>query len=462
MMMKLNVRALAAAAVLFLAPLLAAADPLAAGTFNGHYYEVYAAPAPNYAWSDADQAALLKSHAGVAGHLATLTSKAEDDFVESLRASSGVSPPEVWAGGFQTACTPPAAACGWSWVNDDGPIGPVPGTGVVTFTNWQVGEPNDYNGTDEKYLGIGHDSPGWNDEGYFSNIGGFVVEYDVPKDATGCADAGGCETTTGETLTLPDKPDVDDPTIGVRTYFFTDDPNRCGKQPLSLFEGKLVIPAYLCGSPDFVVVKTDPNFDVPSGTVVVENDLSLFPNNTANLCSSPITGDPVHQAVVVWQATNSSDMQEKSFPPTSDYLPGIGYAGEFTDACGSSLGSIRGGSYHVIGMHIGFAPATKVLDGYIALTSYKLKLLQVAVDSARSSNAITKAQYNQLTAHSNDAAKHFSQGLYGPTLNDLQHLEDTINKISIVPQPFNHEGDMEMRTLNLIFTIQAKVVPLSQ
>ena len=182
----------------------------------------------------------------------------------------------------------------------------------------------------------------------------------------------------------------------------------------------------------------------------------------------------MRQAVVVWQAADASEMHETRLeapgllgvsrlltgvPVPQVVLPG---AGEFTDGCGSSLGSVRNGSYHVIGMHIGFKDGVAVLDGYTALTSYKLQLLQMAIESAKNDNAITKAQYNQLSAHSNDAAKHFGQGLYGPTLNDLQHLDDTIHKISIVPQPFNHEGDMEMRTLNLIFTIQNKVVPLSK
>jgi hypothetical protein len=448
-----------------LAPLVASATPvlLNAGFFGGHYYQVYSAA--GIEWPAADSAAKGKSftYQGkvIPGHLATLTSKSEDDFVESLRVASAVSPGEVWVGGFQTACATVSPRCGWAWINDEGAIAGV--NNALTFANWRVGEPND-SGGDEKYLGIGLGGPGWNDERALGNIGGFVVEYDVPINAADCATPGGCETTTGQTLTLPATPPAG-ATIGVKTYTFTDDPSRCGKTPLSLFDGALVIPSYLCGSPQFLVVKTEPNFDVPSGTVEIENDTAdIFPANTANECASPITGDPKHQAVVVWQATDSSEMHEKNFPTTSGYLPGIGYAGEFTDGCGSSRGSVRGGSYHVIGMHIGFLsdePAF-VFGGYVALTSYKFQLLRVAIDAAKNANAITQGKYNELKGTADAAAGQFGSAHYAASLNLLKVLDQKLQKITITPQPFNHEGDLEMRTRNLIFMIQAKVLPLSQ
>jgi len=457
--MKPNVRALAPVTLLLaLAPVVVSATPvlLNAGFFDGHYYEVYSAAGID--WPSADSAAKGKSftYQGkvIPGHLATLTSKPEDDFVESLRVASAVSPGEAWVGGLQTACEPVSPGCGWAWINDEGAIAGV--NNALTYANWQVGEPND-SGGDEKYLGIGHGGPGWNDERALGNIGGFVVEYDVPINAAGCANVGGCETTAGQTLTLPAAP-PNGATIGVKTYTFMDDPSRCGKTPLSLFGGALVIPSYLCGSPSFLVVKTEPSFGIPSGTV------DIFPDNTANECASPITGDPAHQAVVVWQATDSSEMHEKNFPATSDYLPGIGYAGEFTDGCGSSRGNVRSGSYHVIGMHIGFAndaPAF-VLGGYVALTSYKLQLLRVAIDAAKNANAISRAQYLVLKATADIAANQFGRGQYVASWFALKVLDVELQKIKITPQPFNHEGDLKMRTSNLIFMIQAKVYPLSK
>jgi hypothetical protein len=481
--MQPNVRALGAAAlILSLSPLLASADPLASGSPfpGGHVYQIYTAAGIDWCAAN-DQANAMVLHVNgqdIHGHLATLTSKPEDDFVEALRGNVG----ELWVGGYQTpivcpwsVVSPPTmpAGSGWTWVNGEGAF--AGDNHSLTYANWHTGEPNDNNNTEERYLGIGLQGSDWNDEAALGNIAGFVVEYDVPLNATDCAGANGCQTNADQTITLPTPPS-NGSTIGVETFGFTD-PRICGSGPLSLFNGALVIPSYLCGSPDFLVVKTEPNFDVPSGTVEIENN---FINN-ANECSSPIGNSAqqaaqqaIQQAVVVWQANDPSQMHETSHPPTSGYLGVGGYAGEFTDGCGSSRGSVRGGSFHVIGMHIGFSPDPSdvdpafVLGGYIALTSYKLQLLQAAVESAKNDGAITKAQYNQLSAKSNDAPKLFGRGLYGPTLNALNQMEDEIERMNIAatcsdPNKLcNHEGDLVMRVRNLIFTIEAKVVPLSQ
>jgi hypothetical protein len=466
--MKTKIGALAALAYFAaLLPTVGSAEPvlLNAGFRDGHYYEVYSAA--GIEWLAAQSAAEAKTFEYqpgklVNGHLATLTSKGEDEFVESLRVTAAPSPGEVWAGGFQTACTT-GPGCGWTWVNGEGAIAGV--NDALTYAHWQDGEPNDAGGLDEKYLAIGHGGPGWNDEGFVDdNIGGYVVEYDVPLSAADCADANGCETTTGQILRLPIQPPPG-ATLGVKTYYFSDDPSRCGNAPLSLFDGALVIPSYLCGSPNFLVVKTEPSFGIPSGTVLIENETSeIFPANTANACNSPVTGNPENQAVVVWQATDAADMHEKIYPTTSGYLPGIGYAGEFTNGCGSSRGSLRGGSWHVIGMHIDFGSDEEAyaLGGYIALTSYKLKLLQVAVDKARTANAITKAQHTLLRATIDVAAKSFGRGQYYVSWVALKVVELELKRIRITPKPFNHEGDLKSRTSNLIFMIAAKVYPLSQ
>jgi hypothetical protein len=467
--MKTRIVALASVTcIVMLEPTLVSAAPvlLNAGFRDGHYYEVYSQD--GISWPAANSAAQAKTFEYqpgkfVQGHLATLTSQAEDAFVESLRTGGSAvpTPGEIWVGGFQTACSP-GPGCGWTWVNAEGAIAGV--NGGLTYANWQAGEPNDAGGIDEKYLGIGHDGPGWNDEGYLVNIGGYVVEYDAPLSAADCADANGCETTTGQILQLPAQPPAG-ATLGVQTFNFTDNPSRCGQAPLSLFGGALVIPSYLCGSPNFLVVKTEPSFGIPSGVVRIENETSeIFPGNTANLCASPVTGNPENQAVVVWQATLSSEMHERNNPTTSDYLPGIGYAGEFTNGCGSSRGSLRGGSYHVIGMHIDFGSDEEayVLGGYVALTTYKLKLLQVAVDKAKTANVITRAQHTLLRTTVDVAAKLFSRDQYAATFVALKVLELELTKIPITPTPFNHEGDLKMRTSNLIFTVGAKVYPLSQ
>ena len=57
------------------------------------------------------------------------------------------------------------------------------------FTNWASGEPNDYNGRDEYNLAVwskySKESWKWNDEGYFSNISGYIAEsLPVPEPGT--------------------------------------------------------------------------------------------------------------------------------------------------------------------------------------------------------------------------------------------------------------------------------------
>ena len=52
---------------------------------NGHYYEYVTG---NQTWTDAKTAAEGKSHLGVAGHLVTITSGAEQAFVNTIRTDS--------------------------------------------------------------------------------------------------------------------------------------------------------------------------------------------------------------------------------------------------------------------------------------------------------------------------------------------------------------------------------------
>jgi PEP-CTERM motif len=139
---------------------------------NGHYYDVV--PNGGIKWDDANAAAQASVFLGVNGHLATLTSAAEDVFVNNLRFSTTGG--EVWAGGFQSPINEPVAGAGWTWVSGEGAFG---------YTNWLPGEPNDYNGTLEQYLGIGlGNNFGWNDEANLGNISGYVVEYNVPEPGT--------------------------------------------------------------------------------------------------------------------------------------------------------------------------------------------------------------------------------------------------------------------------------------
>src|SRR5262249_13805159 len=155
---------------------------------------------------------------------------------------------------------------------------------ATPYTNWQSGEPNNLVRTPdaltratEDFLTVGlNGNVGWNDEGYLANVWGYVVEYGdkVTIDASTCTSgAGGCNPSGGQIIEYPETAKVaDGATLTAQTFRIHDDPNRCGRQPLTLFNGAVVIPPYLCGHPDFLVVKTNSTgVDVLTGTIDVEN-----------------------------------------------------------------------------------------------------------------------------------------------------------------------------------------------
>lgn len=123
---------------------------------TGHAYEVV------YSLMTFDQA---KSYAeglvlqGETGHLVTITSPAEQDFVTSL------GPPlDAWIGGFQ----PPGSNepdGGWTWITGE----------PWDYENWNTGEPNDSGGEDCAQWWTGNT---WNDRDCSLSFY-FIVEWDL-------------------------------------------------------------------------------------------------------------------------------------------------------------------------------------------------------------------------------------------------------------------------------------------
>jgi hypothetical protein len=179
----------AALRVATLAVMLAWAAPASAVpiTFagTGNAYELIFAG--GISWYDAEAAALASFYEGSQGHLATVTSAAENEFIAtSIQQQTS----EWWIGGFQAPGSPEPGG-GWSWVNGEGAI---PDTAsLIPYANWAPGEPNDHNGG-EMFLMIygGASFNGlWNDAAVVPNIAGYVIEYDnvesdnvVPEPAT--------------------------------------------------------------------------------------------------------------------------------------------------------------------------------------------------------------------------------------------------------------------------------------
>ena len=140
---------------------------------NGHLYEVRVATEPEgVGWVQA----LLRAQAlGCGWYLATITSKAENDFVFALAAQH----PEVfdavgghgpWIGGFQkNGLDEPAG--NWRWVTDE----------PFRFKNWNPGEPNDSNGG-EGFINTYREGT-WNDAQESDTLKGFIVEFDKGRQA---------------------------------------------------------------------------------------------------------------------------------------------------------------------------------------------------------------------------------------------------------------------------------------
>jgi hypothetical protein len=139
---------------------------------NGHYYKVV--QEPNLLWDDARIKAAESTFNNVHGYLATITSAAEDNFIDSLR--SGIRTNLlVWVGGSQET-NAVSSTNGWSWINGEGPIAGQ--DGGATYANWIFGEPNDAGGPNsEQYLAIGSVGWGWSSEADDRHVEGYVIEY---------------------------------------------------------------------------------------------------------------------------------------------------------------------------------------------------------------------------------------------------------------------------------------------
>ncbi len=155
---------------------------------NGHFYEVVEAP-KGIAWIDATIDAETRN-----GFLVTITSPAENAFVFDL-----ISDPALWSPdtnnaetsfwlhgpwiGLQQDADAVEPAGGWSWVDDEGPLG---------WSNWYPGEPNNtYYPNYDLYEDVAHflafdtspeivPAPTWNDRPDSLNpvpVISYVIEY---------------------------------------------------------------------------------------------------------------------------------------------------------------------------------------------------------------------------------------------------------------------------------------------
>jgi len=137
---------------------------------NGHYYDVVSSK-DYVSWDEANRDSQTLEHNGLSGHLVTLTSAAENDFVwQLLSAASADDFDRYWLGGYQVdGASEPVG--GWTWVT----------TEVWDYENWHVGEPNNSgrHGVDQNWLHYWDTTIGeWDDMDLRDIMTGYVIEYD--------------------------------------------------------------------------------------------------------------------------------------------------------------------------------------------------------------------------------------------------------------------------------------------
>ena len=133
---------------------------------NGHWYRI---DPQSRDWSAAQQLAVQQG-----GHLATLTTPAEDQAVrQALPLSSGYH----WLGGFQypSSCEP---SCDWRWVTGE----------RWSFSNWRQGEPNAASGEEDYLESV--PTGGWNDRD--EGLRPSVMEWSADCNNDGIVDYGQC------------------------------------------------------------------------------------------------------------------------------------------------------------------------------------------------------------------------------------------------------------------------------
>jgi|GEM_PF-4091625 len=128
---------------------------------NGHYY-MYVNTSPNgILWDNARKAAEAARFNGLKGHLATITSNEENDFITSILDKTIT----YWIGAFQRPNSKEPNT-GWRWITRE----------KWNYTNWFAEEPNNtLNNEDRLEL---RPAGEWNDSNKNTLMLGYVVEFE--------------------------------------------------------------------------------------------------------------------------------------------------------------------------------------------------------------------------------------------------------------------------------------------
>jgi hypothetical protein len=127
---------------------------------NNHYYQLVAVQESGLDWYEAKDAAAVMEYLGMQGHLVTLSSLAEEQFV--LNNFPQIYDEYVWLGASDDA-----SEGDWKWISGEN----------WNYANWAESEPN--GGTYENCLDYGDYSSKWNDENCERKLYYYLVEYET-------------------------------------------------------------------------------------------------------------------------------------------------------------------------------------------------------------------------------------------------------------------------------------------
>ncbi|MBI4030756.1 MAG: type I secretion C-terminal target domain-containing protein, partial [Proteobacteria bacterium] len=152
-------------------------------TYNPETNSFYQLVSASVNFDGAAAAAESMLLSGVAGHLATITSDAENTFVQSLASGN-----EIWIGALDTGTEGQ-----WRWYggNDDGLLFSIDSTAQYgSYTNWAVGQPDDSGGQDHAVMQA---AGTWADINGGGNTRFYVIEWD----GANFSDDGAADTLSG-------------------------------------------------------------------------------------------------------------------------------------------------------------------------------------------------------------------------------------------------------------------------
>ena len=136
---------------------------------TGHYYEAVTA---TLTWASARDDAAFRTYLGKHGHLVTITSAAEQNFITSTFPQAFTT---SWIGAYQDTTAPDYSepAGGFRWVTGE----------PMTYTAWAPGEPDNggNTGVAQNYVILGANGL-WDDFGTATALAsGYIIEFDFPR-----------------------------------------------------------------------------------------------------------------------------------------------------------------------------------------------------------------------------------------------------------------------------------------